>query len=80
MSRQITIRHDSPELAKRLKARAHRDGKSVNTLIVEVLERAVGLSQRAERLKRYVTWSEDELDAFNEALRSQRTIDEDLWR
>jgi plasmid stability protein len=80
MTRQLTIRHDSPELVKRLKARAEREGKSVNTWVVEALERAVGLNERVESLKRYTTWTEDDLESFNGALRAQRTIDEDLWR
>ncbi len=80
MQRQISVRYESAELAKRLKARAAREGKSLNTWIVEVLQRAVGLSERRERLKRYTTWSDEDLERFTEELQAQRGIDAKLWK
>ncbi len=80
MSSQLTIRHDSPELRRRLKERARREGKSVNTLVVDLLRESVGLSDRAERLKRYTTWEQADFDEFTRTLKHQRTIDDKLWR
>jgi hypothetical protein len=35
---------------------------------------------RLEALRRYVTWSEEDLREFSEALAEQRSIDADVWR
>ncbi len=80
MPTQLTIRHTSPELKRRLKERARREGKSVNTLVVDVLRKSVGLSDRGERLKRYTTWTKADFDEFSRALKAQRGIDDKLWR
>jgi hypothetical protein len=47
---------------------------------VSLLTEAVSYEARRERLSRYVTWTDEDVTAFNEALRAQRTIDDDLWR
>jgi plasmid stability protein len=78
--KQITIRHDSAELEKRLKARARSEGKSVNSLVLNVLEKAVGLGDRKEALKRYTTWTDEDLREFTTHLKAQRTIDAKLWK
>ena len=54
-------------------------GKSVNRLVLEILEAAVSVDERRERLKRYVTWTEQDLREFEEILEAQRTIDDELW-
>lgn len=38
------------------------------------------VATRLERLARYVTWTDEDVSAFNDALRAQRTIDDDIWR
>ena len=78
--RRLTIRHDSVELERRLKARARSEGKSVNTLVVEILGHAVGLAGRGEALKRYTTWTDEDLREFNAHLKAQRAIDPNLWK
>lgn len=54
-------------------------GKSVNRLVLEILEAAVSVDERRERLKRYVTWTEQDLREFEEILETQRKIDDELW-
>lgn len=78
--RRLTIRHDSIELEKRLKARACSEGKTVNALVVEILVRAVRLEDRREALKRCATWTDSELDELTAQLAAQRTIDPKLWK
>ncbi len=78
--KQITVRHPSPELTRRLKTLAEARGKSLNTTILEVLEEALGVASRRERLRRWATWSEDDAAEFDAALRSQREVDAQLWR
>ncbi len=80
MAKQLTIRGVSDELGKRLEALAQARGKSVNTIVLEALDAALGVSQRKERLARYATWTEADLQEFEETLSVQRTVDEELWR
>lgn len=78
--RQITIRNPSTELAKRLRMISEARKESLNSTILRLLEEAVGLHERRERLRRYATWTDADRDEFEEALAAQRTIDEGLWR
>ncbi len=78
--KQITLRHPSPELARRLKTLAEARGRSLNSTILQLLEEAVGVEARRERLARWATWSEDDAAEFDSALRAQREVDVELWR
>lgn len=78
--KQITLRNPSPALARRLRALSRSTGESMNTTILRVLENALGVEARRERLRREADWSADEAAAFARALAEQRTVDEALWR
>jgi hypothetical protein len=78
--RQITIRGPSSELARRLKAVAEERGESLNSTILRLLEEAVGVEGRRERLMRWATWSDEDVSEFDSALRAQRVVDAKLWR
>lgn len=78
--RQLTIRNVSDSLGKKLEDLSRRTGKSINTLVLELLNGALGVKGRSARLKRYVTWSADDVREFGEALEPQRQVDEALWR
>lgn len=78
--RQITIRHPSPELTRRLKALAGARGESLNATILRLLGEAVGIEERRERLQRWATWTESDAAEFDEALRAQRVVDAAIWR
>jgi len=80
MATQLTIRGVSDELSRRLTKLGKNRGRSVNALALEILEQAVGIDARRQRLARYVTWSAGEADEFDAALKNQRVIDEDQWR
>lgn len=54
--------------------------RSVNSIVLSILERAVDTSERRRRLRRYATWSSEDLSEFEETLREQRRIDEELWK
>lgn len=77
---QITLRHPSPELARRLKQLAEARGKSLNATVLELLEEAVGVDARRERLLRWATWTLEDAAEFDSAVQAQRVIDADLWR
>jgi len=80
MAKTLTIRGVTPELATRLEALAHARGRSVNAAVLEILRSVLGDNERAERLRRYATWSPEDLREFEEALSQQRVVDEHLWR
>lgn len=68
---QLTIRTDDPELHDRLKALAAERGVSLNSLVVELLARAVDVDARKRRLRRYATWTEEDLEVFESAVRRE---------
>jgi hypothetical protein len=78
--RQLTIRNVSDPLGKKLDELSRRTGKSINTLVLELLNGALGVKGRGARLKSYVTWSANDVREFEEALEPQRQVDEALWR
>jgi plasmid stability protein len=80
LAKQLTIRGISDELNRRLARLGREKGQSVNVLARSILERAVGIDARKERLRRYATWGIDEQQAFEKALGDQRVIDDELWR
>jgi hypothetical protein len=80
MATQLTIRGVSQELSRRLTRLGKDQGRSVNTTALEILERAVGLSGRRERLDRYMTVTTADADELDAAIREQRVIDDAQWR
>ena len=80
MPRQLTIRNVPDAVAKRLDRLSRERDESLNSTVVNLLTEAVSYDARRERLERYVTWTADDVSTFNDALRAQRTIDDDLWR
>lgn len=78
--RQLTIRGVSDDMADRLRALARERGESVNSTVLALLEDALGIDARRERLARYATWTPDDLGEFERALSEQRQVDPDLWK
>ena len=79
MAKQLTIRGLPDQVAERLTRLSEERGTSGNATVVEILKRAVGVHERRTRLERYVTWTDEDLAEFNEALALQRVIDGELW-
>ena len=75
---QITLRNVDPELSRRLRAVSAERGESLNSTVLRLLKNAVGLDARRDRLRRYVTWTADDLSEFTCAARSE--FDERYWR
>ena len=73
---QITLRNVDPELSQRLRAISTERGESLNSTVLRLLKDAVGLDARRDRLRRYITWTTDDLAEFTDALRAQRIVDE----
>ncbi len=75
----MTIRGVSEEVADKLRETAEARGISVNTLVLELLERAVDHTERRTRLARYATATKADADALEDAIRAQRVIDARDW-
>ena len=76
---QITLRDVDAELSRRLRAISKERGESLNRTVLDLLRDAVDLETRRTRLRRYVTWTPDDLDEFTAALCSQRVVDQRYW-
>ena len=61
---QITLRDVDAELSRRLRAISKERGESLNRTVLDLLRDAVDLETRRTRLRRYVTWTPDDLDAL----------------
>lgn len=79
-SSQITLRNVDPELAERLRAISAERRESLNATVLHILRAAVGLDERRERLQRYTTWNESDVEEFDAALAAQRVVDERYWK
>ena len=82
MAKQITVRGVSQELSRRLDELSRARGRSLNATVLDILEAATGVDREArlELLKRYTTWTPADGEEFDEALRAQRVVDEEVWR
>ncbi|MGH9362728.1 MAG: FitA-like ribbon-helix-helix domain-containing protein [Thermoanaerobaculia bacterium] len=80
MPRQLTVRHVSEDLHRRLEAVSRSRRQSVNQTVLAILEGALGRGERRRRLERYATWTAEDLRRFEEALALQRQIDDAAWR
>ena len=81
---QYTVRKIPKDVDKQLRAKAKAEGKSLNQIAIEALERAVGISRNGEPIKYRDlsdlagTWVEDPV--FDEIMREQDQIDPEMWR
>lgn len=80
MASQLTIRGVSDELNRRLTKLGKSRSQSVNTTALQILEQAVGIEARRQRLARYMTWSPADAAEVEAVLKSQRVIDEHQWQ
>jgi hypothetical protein len=80
VAKQITVRGVTPELSRRLQRLSKARRESLNTTMLSILRRAVGVKERRQALARYATWTSEDLREFEEALRAQRVIDGALWK
>jgi len=82
----ITVRGLEPSLAGKLKQAAKKEGKSVNQFVIESLKKRLG----EEKEKRFAVvhhdmdhlfgrWSQEEFDAIQGKIDSERKVDEELW-
>ena len=82
----ITVRNLPPAVAKAVQERARKEKLSLNKAIIRLLEEATGAGKSKKRVvhhdldRFFGTWTKEEADAFDEALREQRQIDPEMWK
>lgn len=81
----LTLRNLPPHLASAISRRAQERGTSLTRAVISLLEDALGAKQdmgpRFHDLDDLAgSWAREEAAAFEEALREQRAIDQDVWR
>lgn len=79
MPKQLTIRGVPDDVDRRLTRLSRARGQSVNSTALQILEEAVGIHGRRQRLARYATWTTTEVKEFETGLADQRVVDDDLW-
>ena len=82
----ITVRKLPPAVAKAVKEKARKEKLSLNKAIVRLLEEATGTEKGKKKVAHhdldrfFGTWTKQEADAFDEALREQRQVEPEMWK
>jgi len=83
----ISLRGIDDEVAHRLKDEAQRQGTSVNSLILQLVRKGVGLQATVPRRPVYHdldslagTWNAEEASAFLDSISDFEQVDPGLWR
>lgn len=85
--KQLTVRGVDRALDESLRQEAERRGLSVNRTVLALLRESFGLVENGSPPTTIYhdldhlagTWSDEEYDVFQGALREQRSIDEEIW-
>ena len=82
----VTVRNLPPGVAKAVKEKARKEKLSLNKAIVRLLEEATGVETGKKKIlhhdldRFFGTWTKEEADAFDEAMREHRQIDPEMWK
>ena len=82
----ITLRNLPPKVAKAIREKARKERLSMNKTVIKLLEEATGATREAKRVvhhdldRFFGTWTKEEADAFDEALREQRQVEPEMWK
>jgi len=82
----ITLRNIPPELARIIERKAREENTSISRAILRLLEENLGTRNKRKNVRFHDldalgrSWSKEESEVFEKALKDQRRIDPDLWR
>lgn len=78
----ITVRNVPDELAKALQRERARRGESLNQTVIDLLGQRLGVGvARSNGLARLAgTWTDEELERFEEAVAPFERVDKELWK
>ena len=82
----MTIRGLEPRLAEKLKQIAREKGKSVNQLVIDLIQEHLGMKKQKLYSREYDDldglfgrWSETEFNTIENNIKKERRIDPELW-
>ena len=82
----VTIRGIEPEVSKKLKLTAAKQGKSVNQLTIEIIKESLGFRKEKKFSREYDDlddlfgrWSKAEFKKISSKITKERQIDQNLW-
>jgi hypothetical protein len=83
----ITVRGIEPDVALKLKEIASKENKSLNQLLLDLIEIRVGMKKEKKFTRRYDDldalfgkWSPQEFEAIQAKIDEDRSIDPDIWK
>lgn len=83
----ITLRNLPPDVARKIRQRADKEGVSLNRAVIETLQEGLGIAgkKKGKRLHHDLdfltgTWSKEECEEFDRALADQRRVDPEIWK
>jgi hypothetical protein len=81
--RQITLRGMDPEVERTIRRMAKTTGKSLNRVILDMIEQYTGLNKKklpAASLKELAGgWSDEDVAEFLDSIKPCEQIDEEMW-
>ena len=84
--RSITIKGIEPEIAKKLKQTAEKQGKSINQLALEIIKKSFQREKNTKYSIEYTDldhlfgrWSDEEFQIIDGKINRERKIDWELW-
>ena len=85
--KQLTLRGVDPELERRLREQARRKGESMNRTVLRLLRESTGVLPAKEEPIVYHdldhlagTWTKEEADEFDQALKEMRQVNPEEWK
>lgn len=85
--KSMTVRGIDPVLAEKLSRAAKEQGKSINQLVVETIQKSFGLDKEKRFSRTYDDldhlfgkWSQKDFERIQSSIDEERTIDPGLWQ
>jgi ribosomal protein S24E len=83
----MTVRGVNPDMARKLQDLAKKQGKSINQVTLEIIQKSLGLNKEQKYTRIYDDldhlfgqWSQEEFDLIQGKIDAERTIDKELWQ
>ena len=83
----ITVRGIAPDVALKLKEIASKENKSLNQLLLDIIEIRVGMKKEKKFTCRYDDldslfgkWSQQDFEAIQATIDEERSIDPEIWK
>ncbi|MBU0987079.1 MAG: antitoxin [Proteobacteria bacterium] len=85
--KSMSIRGIDPAMADKLRDIAKKQGKSINQVVLETIQKSLGLDKQPKYTRIYDDldhlfgkWTQAEFDRIQGKIESERTIDKELWQ